>query len=521
LETLRHIFRLLSIARTLARHDALFILEQLRLAPGVVLFAKLLSSRHVFGREKHGRPGQRLARAFQDMGPSFIKVGQMLSTRSDLLGEEMAADLAKLQDKLPPFPGAQARAAIEAEFGQPVDALFQEFDDTAIAAASIAQVHFAVTTGGEKVAIKILRPGIETAFHADLALFFWGARLLQRARPELRRLKPVETVATLARSVEMEMDLRFEAAAADELRQNFEGDDSVFIPSIDWLRTGQRIMCTERVYGIPFGDIDAIKAAGHDPQEILRKTSETFFYQAFRDGFFHGDMHPGNLFVLPNGSLGIVDFGIMGRLDRTTRRHLAELLMSFLTRDYRRAAEIHFEAGWIPKNQPMAEFTHACRSIAEPILDRPQNEISIARLLGQLFQITEAFNMEVQPQLLLLQKTMLVAEGTGRRLAPDANMWLIARPLIEAWMRANLGPEARLQEAAQQGYQSLKRLPTIIKGLENALSLIDENGLKLHPDTVAQLRGNGRGGKTSGPMVTLAVVVIIATLTLAVLDHGF
>jgi len=509
LQAFHHILRLLSIARTLARHDALFILEQLKLAPGVVLFAKLISSRRA-----PGRPGERLARAFQDMGPSFIKVGQMLSTRSDLLGEEMAADLSKLQDKLPPFPGAQARAAIEAEFGQPVNELFSQFDDQAIAAASIAQVHFAITTGGEEVAVKILRPGIEQAFKNDLELFFWGARLMQRTRPELRRLKPVETVQTLARSVEMEMDLRFEAAAADELRENFAGDSNVFVPSIDWLRTGQRIMCTQRVYGIPFGDIDAIKAAGHDPHEVLRKTAETFFFQAFRDGFFHGDMHPGNLFVLPDGAVAIVDFGIMGRLERTQRRHLAELLMSFLTRDYRRAAEVHFEAGWIPKHQPIEEFTHACRSIAEPILDRPQNEISIARLLGQLFQITETFEMETQPQLLLLQKTMLVAEGTGRRLAPDANMWVIARPLIEQWMRANLGPEARIQETAQQTIDVLKRLPAIVKGLEHALSQFDEHGLKLHPDTVAQLRGNRQRNKLLGPAVIL-IGLAAAILSLA------
>lgn len=505
MESLRHILRLLSIARTLARHDALFILEQLQLAPGVVLFAKIISN-----RKAPGRPGERLARAFQDLGPSFIKVGQMLSTRSDLLGEEMAADLSKLQDKLPPFPGPQARASIEDEFGQNVDELFSEFDDNAIAAASIAQVHFAVTKDGEDVAVKVLRPGIEEAFKGDLELFFWGARILERTRPELRRLKPIETVATLARSVEMEMDLRFEAAAADELRENFEGDHSIFVPAIDWLRTGQRVMCTERVHGIPFGDIDAIKAAGHDTEEILRKTAESFFFQAFRDGFFHGDMHPGNLFVLPDGAVAIVDFGIMGRLDRASRIHLAELLMAFLTRDYRRAADVHFEAGWIPANQPRDEFTQACRSIAEPILDRPQNEISIARLLGQLFQITETFEMETQPQLLLLQKTMLVAEGTGRRLAPEANMWFIARPLIEDWMRVNLGPEARIKDAALQGMDALRRLPGVVQGLENALSQFDAHGLKLHPDTVAQLRGRRKRDKLAGPLVLVLIAAVVA-----------
>lgn len=511
MESIRHIRRLLSIARTLARHDALFILEQLKLAPVVVFLAKLISS-----RKAPGRPGERLARAFQDLGPSFIKVGQMLSTRSDLLGEEMAADLSKLQDKLPPFSGAEARKAIEDEFEQPVEELFSSFDDDAIAAASIAQVHFAITTDGEEVAVKILRPDIEHAFQADLELFFWGARLLERVRPEMQRLKPVETVATLARSVEIEMDLRFEAAAADELRENFADEPKIFVPEIDWLRTGQRVMVTERVHGIPFGDVEAIRAAGHDTEAILATTAETFFYQAFRDGFFHGDMHPGNLFVLPDSSVAIVDFGIMGRLDRASRRHLAELLMAFLTRDYRRAAEVHFEAGWVPANQPIDEFTQACRSIAEPILDRPQNEISIARLLGQLFQVTETFSMEAQPQLLLLQKTMLVAEGTGRRLAPEANMWFIARPLIEKWMRANLGPEAMVKEAVREGLETLRRLPVIVKGLENALAQFDEHGLKLHPDTIAAMRGRRKRDSLVKPLI-FVLGIAVATLGFAVL----
>lgn len=502
MESLRHILRLLTIARTLARHDALFILERLQLAPTVVTLAKLVSSRNV-----PGRPGERLARAFQEMGPSFIKVGQMLSTRSDLLGEEMAADLSHLQDKLPPFPTDQAQAAIEAEFGQPIDALFEHFDDESVAAASIAQVHFAITSDGQEVAVKVLRPNIEDAFQGDLELFFWGARLLERTRPELRRLKPVQSVETLARSVEMEMDLRFEAAAADELRENFQGDTSVFIPTINWQRTGQRVLTTERVHGIPFSDVEAIAKAGHDPYEVLKKTSEAFFHQAFRDGMFHGDLHPGNLFVLPDGAVGIVDFGIMGRLDRATRKHLAEMLLGFMTRDYRRAAEVHFEAGWIPAHQSVDEFTQACRSIAEPILDRPQNEISIARLLGQLFQITQTFEMETQPQLLLLQKTMLVAEGTGRNLAPDANMWLIARPLIEAWMRANLGPEARIKDAAAQTLDALRKLPAVVQGLESALSQFDEQGLKLHPDTVRQLRGERQGGGRASPLAVVALVV--------------
>lgn len=512
MESLRHILRLLSIARTLARHDALFILERLKLAPAIVAVVKLVSS-----RKAPGRPGERLARAFQDMGPSFIKVGQMLSTRSDLLGEEMAADLSHLQDKLPPFPTAQARAAIEAEFDCTIDDLFEHFDDEPVAAASIAQVHFAVTKDGAEVAVKVLRPNIEDAFKGDLELFFWGARLLQRTRPELRRLKPVESVRTMARAVEMEMDLRFEAAAADELRENFHGDSDIFVPKIDWLRTGQRVLTTERVHGLAFSDVDAIIKAGHDPHEVLKKTAVSFFYQAFRDGLFHGDMHPGNLFVMPDGTVAVVDFGIMGRLDRTSRKHLAELLMSFITRDYRRAAEVHFEAGWIPAHQSVDEFTQACRSIAEPIMDRPQNEISFARLLGQLFQITATFEMETQPQLLLLQKTMMVAEGTGRNLSPDANMWLIARPLIEEWMRANLGPEARIKDAAAQTLDAVRKIPAVVQGLEAALSQFDEQGLKLHPDTVRQLRGERQNGGTATLILSAITVAVIAALALAVL----
>lgn len=510
MDSLRHILRLLTIARTLARHDALFILERLKLAPAIVMLAKLVSSRRATGR-----PGERLARACQDLGPSFIKVGQMLSTRSDLLGEEMASDLSHLQDKLPPFPFDQARQAIEDEFGRPLEALFEHFDEQPVAAASIAQVHFAVTPEGEEVAVKILRPGIEDAFKNDLELFFWGARLLERTRPELKRLKPVESVRTLARSVEMEMDLRFEAAAADELRENFAGDASIFVPRIDWLRTGQRVLSTERVHGIPFSDVEAIKNAGHDTYEVLKKTAVAFFYQAFRDGLFHGDMHPGNLFVLPDGAIAIVDFGIMGRLTRALRMHLAEMLLGFLTRDYRRVAEIHFEAGWIPAHQSVDEFTQACRSIAEPILDRPQNEISIARLLGQLFQITESFEMETQPQLLLLQKTMLVAEGTGRNLSPDANMWLIARPLIEAWMRANLGPEARIRDAVEQGVLALRKLPAVVQGLESALSQFDEQGLKLHPDTVRQLRGERSATPSGGAPWALMAWIAVTALAVA------
>lgn len=510
MRSLRNIRRLLSIARTLARHDALFLLEKLEITPALIWATKLVSLR----REK-GRPGERLARALQEAGPSFIKLGQALSTRSDLLGEELAADLSHLQDSLPPFSGAEARAAIAEEFGRPVEEIFSHFEDEAVAAASIAQVHFAVTTEGREVAVKVLRPDIEGAFHGDLDLFFWVAEMLEATRPELRRLKPRESVQTLAETVDMEMDLRFEASAAAEMWENFKDDPHFSVPKVDWTRTGRRVMTTERVEGVPLDDRAAILKAGHDPEEVLQKAAAAFFFQIFRDGFFHGDLHPGNLFVRPDGNIVAVDFGIMGRVDHTTRRFLGEMLVSFLDRDYRRAAEVHFEAGWVPAHRSVDSFTQACRSIAEPILDLPQNEISIARLLGQLFQITETFEMETQPQLLLLQKTMLVAEGTGRTLAPEANMWFLARPLIEDWITSAMGPEARIREAAQGVGDALERLPRLLDNIEKTAMMFGDGGLRLHPETVKALRGKGAGASVA-PALWI-IVVLLATLVVAVL----
>jgi len=506
IRSVRNIARLLAIARTLARHDALFMLEVIGVAPAVVVAARLLSR-----RRQPGRSGQRLARALQEAGPSFIKLGQALSTRSDLLGEEMTADLSDLQDRLPPFSGERARVTIESELDASIDDLFDSFDDTAIAAASIAQVHFAVDSEGREVAVKVLRPGIEEAFARDLDLFLWVAELIEVARPEWRRLRPVESVRTLADTVETEMDLRFEAAAAAEMAENFADDPDYSVPQVDWSRTGRRVMTTERVSGISFDDRDAIVAAEHDPLAVMTKAAEAFFQQVFRDGFFHADLHAGNMFVRDDGGLAAVDFGIMGRVDGATRRYLGELLVAFLSRNYRRAAEVHFEAGWVPAHRSVDTFTQACRSIAEPILDKPQNEISIARLLGQLFQITETFEMETQPQLLLLQKTMLVAEGTGRKLCPEANMWLLARPLIEDWMTENMGPEARLREAVGGMATTIGRLPELIEVAERSASMLADGRVRLHPDTVRELGGSGT---RRGPPTALWIIVALLMLLL-------
>jgi ubiquinone biosynthesis protein len=457
---LRNSWRLLALALSFARHDALFPLETMGIAPALIAWARLFRSR----RDKR-RPGERLAAALQDKGPSFIKLGQALSTRADLLNEEVVADLGRLQDHLPAFPGSEARAIIERELGQPLGALFQAFDDVPVAAASIAQVHFAVTTDGRDVAVKVLRPGIERAFARDLDLFYWIAELVERTQPRFRRLKPVESVRAFAEIVRIEMDLRLEAAAAEELGENFRDDETYRAPAIDWDRTAERVLTLERVDGTPIGDRAAIVAAGHDPDAIMLKSAEVFFYQVFRDGFFHADMHGGNAFVDRQGRIVPVDFGIMGRVDEDTRGYLAELLLGFLRRDYRAVAEVQFRAGYVPQHQSLEMFAQACRSIGEPIFGKPSHQISIARLLAQMLRVTEQFEMTVQPQLLLLQKTMLMAEGMGTRLNPTVNIWELARPLIEDWMRTHFGPRATLGRAAQDLVQGLRRLPRLIESL--------------------------------------------------------
>ena len=503
----RNIARLVAIVATLARHDALDPLDAAGFAPAAALLRRLFARTGVAGR-----PGERLCAALHALGPAFIKLGQALSTRPDLIGDEMARDLSNLQDRLPPCPGAEARATIEAELGGAVDDLFERFDDAPLAAASIAQVHHATTRDGRAVAVKVLRPGIEQAFARDLDLLDWLAAAAERLRPELRRLRPVEVVRTFADAVGFEMDMRFEAAAASELRENLADDAGYHVPEVDWRLTARRVLTLERVAGIPIDERDALIDAGHDLDAIVEKAARAFFNQVFRDGFFHADLHPGNLFVDQAGDIVAVDFGIMGRLDRETRRYLAEILLGFLTGDYARVAELHFEAGYVPRAKSRAAFTQACRSIGEPILGRPLEEISLARLLAQLFQVTERFAMETQPQLLLLQKTMLFAEAISRRLNPALNMWAFARPLIEDWAAENLSPEARLRDSVDDGLALAQRLPKLVADAEAVLAVVAEGGLKLHPETVRALAEAREGRRAGAPYLWAA----LAALALAV-----
>ena len=462
LRPLRNALRLARLAYTLARHDALFPLEVVGVVPSVVALARLVRR-----RGDRRRPGERLAAALSQMGPSFIKFGQALSTRADLLSEQVALDLGQLVDHLQPFAGVEAKRTIELELGKPIGDLFAHFDEVPIAAASIAQVHYAETIAGEKVAVKVLRPGIEAAFARDLDLFYWLAGLVEVARPQFRRLKPLETVRAFAEVTRTEMDLRMEAAAAQELGENFADDPGYRTPRIYWDLSAQRVMTMERIEGIPIGERERLLAAGHDVDEVLRKSAEAFFYQVFRDGFFHGDMHGGNAFVEASGAIVPVDFGIMGRVDSDTRGYLAELLIGFLRRDYRAVAEVQFRAGFVPLDQSVELFAQACRSIGEPIFGKPSNQISIGRLLAQLLRVTERFEMAAQPQLLLLQKTMLMAEGMGTKLNPEVNIWELARPLIEDWMRRHFGPRARVERAVAETLEGVRRVPRLLRTLEH------------------------------------------------------
>ncbi len=469
IRTLSNSLRLTHIVWVLARHDAFFFLEEHRT---LAFAAKTL---HLFfGRSRKNNKEARIAEALTALGPTFVKLGQALSTRADILGEEMATQLSSLQDNLPPFAGHQAVAIIEESLDAPLDSLFAHFDQKAIAAASVAQVHFATTLDGREVAVKVLRPHVDKKFAKDLRLLHWLAELAEAWLPAARRLKPREVVHTLEDTIRFELDARYEAAASVEMREQDKTGDGFVIPQVDWQLTSDKVMTMERINGIPVSDIPAIKAAGHDLNEVIRVMATAFFNQVFRDGFFHGDMHPGNLFVLPDGRIAAVDFGITGRLDFQTRIWLAEIFKGFLDEDYVQVAKSHVDAGYVPANTSVAHFALACRAIAQPILRRPLNEISGAKLLAQLFKVTEAFNMETQPQLLLYQKNLMTLEGIGRSLNPNVNLWLMIEEPVKAWATEHLSPQAHIKRSALAGVQRLRNLPVILDRLDIATRRLAE-----------------------------------------------
>jgi ubiquinone biosynthesis protein len=480
-------WRLHHAARVLAKHDALIPREYLE---GLPLSLRL--ARHALGtREREDKiapPGVRLAAALESLGPAYIKLGQVLATRPDIVGDDVAKALQQLQDRLPPFPTAQARAVIEDGLGRPIDTLFRTLSEP-IAAASIAQVHKGETTADPPVAVavKVLRPNVIAEFNRDISAFALAARIAERWFPLARRLRPIAMVEILAVSVALELDFRMEAAGASELEERTRNDPDFRVPHIDWSRTSDRVLTGEWIDGISVRDRDALIAAGHDPKHIANLVIRCFLTQALRDGYFHADMHPGNLFVDAQGRLVAVDFGIMGRIDDSMRRFMAETLAGFLARDYLRIAQIHFDVAFVPPHHSVETFAQALRAIGEPIFGRPVKDVSMARLLAQLFDTTHRFDMQAQPQLILLQKTMMVVEGVARGLDPDFDMWEASRPVVEKWMLERMGPEGRLREAAD-GMSALARvaqsLPQLMKNAEIVSAMLADGGLRLHPESV-------------------------------------
>jgi ubiquinone biosynthesis protein len=471
-----------------------------------------------FGVRKGRIPPVRLALALERAGAAYIKLGQMLATRPDIVGDELATALEHLQDRLPPFAESKARKVIAIEFGKPVEALFSVFG-APIAAASIAQVHRAVTSEGAAAAVKVLRPGIESEFARDLGAFAFLARLAEGFSAEARRLRPVALVQTLAASVMLELDLRMEAAAASELYERTRGDAEFRVPHVDWTRTSSRVLTSEWIEGTQIRDAEALRAAGHDPRKIALTLVRSFLTQALRDGFFHADMHPGNLFVDAEGRLVAVDFGIMGRLDPAMRHFMAVTLAGFLTRDYTKVAQIHYDMAFVPPQHEVETFAQALRAIGEPIFGKSARDVSMARLLGQLFETTRRFDMQAQPQLVLLQKTMVVVEGVARGLDPDFDIWEAAKPVAERWVSDNLGPEARLARAAE-GISALGKLaqdlPQLVKNAEELSQMVAEGGVKLHPDTARQIAREQ--DRRSRPL-WFALIGLLAVIAAVLLLH--
>jgi len=470
----------------------------------------------LFERPDTRSGGSRLAAALTKLGPTYVKLGQFLATRPDVVGTVIARDLESLQDKMAPFPQEEAEAAVAAALDKPLSTIYATFCP-AVAAASIAQVHRAeieTSAGRKPVAVKVLRPGIERRFKSDLDAFFFAARKAEAFSAEARRLRLIETVSTLARSVAIEMDFRLEAAAASEMAENTKEDADFRVPTVDWDRTAREVLTLEWIDGVRLNDHGALEAKGFDPPALGRKVIQSFLRHALRDGFFHADMHPGNLFVDDAGELVAVDFGIMGRLGKKERRFLAEILFGFITRDYQRTAQVHFDAGYVPRHHSVESFAQAIRAIGEPIHNRTAEDISMAKLLMLLFEVTGLFDMRTRPELLLLQKTMVVVEGVARSLDPKLDMWTTADPVVREWIARNLGPVGRLEDAVEGAgeigrfFGQLPGLLTRAGALFDQVDDITRDGLVLSPETVAAI-GAAEARRNRWTAVALWIIAIL------------
>ncbi|MEO0667804.1 MAG: 2-polyprenylphenol 6-hydroxylase [Pseudomonadota bacterium] len=465
-----NIIRLIRTGATFERTGAMNVILDAFDAPKPLRFvAKVLAKPFAWLGEK-GDPNMPPAtRALQALGPAYIKFGQVLSTRPDVVGPEVAQQLRVLQDKLPPFSIEEAKAEVEKELGAPIDTLFSEFSEP-VAAASIAQVHKARLAGsGEEVAVKVLRPGVERAFRRDVDAFYFAARFVEVFAPGARRLRPTDVIEHFDSVVQGELDLRLESSAAGEFAANTKDDQGFTLPQIRWDYSARRVMTLGWADGVSMGDNDAIDAAGHDRRDLSERVLRLFLLHALRDGFFHADMHQGNLKIAANGDIIAYDFGIMGHIDEYTRRVYAEILFGFIRKDFKRVAEVHFEAGYVPADRDVDEFARALRAVGEPIFGMDASKISMGRLLAYLFEVTERFGMETRTELILLQRTMVVVEGVARSLNPNINIWQVASPVVTDYIQKSIGPRAIVTDLYKTARVLTRFGPRLPRLVEQAL----------------------------------------------------
>ncbi len=502
------LFRLLKIVSVGLR----FGLDQMVLdhAPTERL-ARLLRA-VLFWRDLSAPRAERLRLALEALGPIFVKFGQVLSTRRDLLPVDLADELAKLQDQVPPFPSAQAMAVLERAFGKPVGEVFASFTTEPEASASVAQVHFAKLPDGREVAVKILRPGIERVIAHDVDLLDAGAGLIEMLWEDGRRLKPREVVAEFAKHLEDELDLMREASNCSQLRRNFLHSPLLAVPEVYWDWCSAQVMVMERMHGTPIGQIEALKAAGIDMKALSRAGVEIFFTQVFRDGFFHADMHPGNILVTPAGQYVALDFGIMGTLTEVDQNYLAQNFLGFFRRDYKMVAQAHIDAGWVPADTRLDEFEAGIRAVCEPVFDRPLKDISFGKTLLRLFQTGRRFNVEIQPQLVMLQKTLLNIEGLGRQLDPELDLWTTAKPFLERWMAERVGLKGLANNLRREAPQWAALLPQLPRLLHKAL---DQEPLRVLRDEVGRLQEEAR---RQSALLKLAAGLLAAILVVQLIS---
>ncbi len=460
--------------------------------------------------------GVRIRKTLEDLGPIYVKFGQTLSTRKDLLPEDIAEELVKLQDKVPPFGFELAKQIIEQQLGQTLEQAFAEFDPVPLASASVAQVHTATLHSGEKVIVKVLRPDIEGKIHSDVGLLYELAKIAESFSSDARRLRATEVVAEFEKTILDELDLVREAANASAIRAKFKDSEMLYIPEVHWPMTHRKVMVMERIYGIPVGDIDALRAGNADFKKLAERGVEIFFTQVFRDNFFHADMHPGNIFVqLPDKYLA-VDFGIVGSLSDSDQRYLAENFLAFFNHDYRRVAQMHIESGWVPSTTRIEEFEAAIRSVCEPIFDKPLKDISFGLLLLRLFQTARRFDMVVQPQLVLLQKTLLNIEGLGRQLYPELDLWQTAKPFLEDWFKQRMGPAAKIKELFSKFPEITEQLPEVPTLVFQALqsNAMMQHQMQQHNQEMAQLRRQlqSNNNRTFWTIITSSLLIGAAVL---------